>query len=92
MHTYSLFLHGIESGFFRGRSPNEAARKIYRSVSRQINAGDEFEFEIIHVIHKRVYKYYGKRKEINETKVFTKNGIRREFICKYKYSVRRLYE
>lgn len=92
MPTYSLILNGIKSGYFVGRSPNEASRKIFRRVCRELKKIDTFDFETVNIENDKIYKYSGIRKEVNKPMVFVKNGVKREFICKYVYTVRRLYE
>jgi hypothetical protein len=92
MPTYSLLLNEIKSGYFVGRSPNEASRKVFRQVCRQLKKIDTFDFETINIENGKKYKYTGIRREVNRPMTFVKNGVKREFICKYVYTVRRLYD
>lgn len=95
MNTYSLYLNNTLSGYYQSKAPYVSARKIFRAVSRigKNFAGNfSFEFEIINIKTRTIYKYVGERTIANIKKTFTLHGEKREFICKYKYKVKRIYE
>jgi hypothetical protein len=91
MRTFSLFVNGVEGGLYKSTSPNISARKIFRNICRRIN-NDNFEFEIIDVITKKKYRYFGKRMQNMEIKTFVKNGETRVIQCKYVHKIRRIYD
>lgn len=91
MQHYSLYKGKEEYGLYHSRRPVCGAKKVFKSICKNLDV-DEAIFEIINIMTKQTYKYYGKRKKIpfDEQKSvmhFTKFNEKRIFIKKHEYKL-----
>lgn len=99
MKTYSLILNGVQSGFYKSHVPNVSAKKIFRSVCKEMIKNNltkkdekiDFEFDIINIDNNKKYKYHGLAYPVDEIKKFKKHGEDRFIKISYVYIINRLY-
>ncbi len=92
---FALIINGKEFGLYKAVFPSIASKKIFKNLCREMKI-DEFEFEIIDVIDKRRYKFFGRRIKLDENDpknilVFSYYGEERRFIKKYSYKLERVF-
>jgi hypothetical protein len=96
LQHFGLWNDDCEYGIFHGRRPGDCARKIFRNTCKLFKL-DAFEFEIINLKTKKIFKYYGKRikLDINDPaniKEFSYFGEKRIFRKLYSYKIQRVKE